>query len=122
MVEAQPHGHGRHGELLLLGQRKLDGLEQPVPQLGVFLAEGFVLPDQFLPGRSAAVFGLDGGHDLLGMVVDALAAAAGLLGLLGDSAVGAREARGGIGDPANEGYGAHGDGSSCVRFGSQPHT
>jgi hypothetical protein len=47
------------------------------------------------------VLGLDGGHDLLGMVVHALAAATGLLGLLGDSAVGAREARGGIGDPAN---------------------
>ena len=37
--------------------------------------------DQFLAGRSAAVLGLDGGHDLLGMVVDALAATAGLAGL-----------------------------------------
>jgi hypothetical protein len=35
--------------------------------------------------------------------------------------VGAREASGGIGDPANKGYGAHGDGSSWVRLGLQPY-
>ena len=90
LVEAQAHGQGRDGELLLLGQGELDGLEQPVPELGVLPAEGFVLPDQFLSGGSAAVLGLDGGQDLLGMVVDALAATTGLLGLLGDRAVGAR--------------------------------
>ena len=70
--------------------------------------------DQLLSGGSAAVLGLDGGQDLLGMIVDALSATAGLLGLLGDRAVGAGEASGGIGDPTNKGYGAHGDGSSWV--------
>ena len=34
------------------------------------------------------MLGLDSGQDLLGMVVDALAATTGLLGLLGDGAVG----------------------------------
>ncbi len=71
LVEAQAHGQGRHGELLLLGQGELDGLEQPVPELGVLPAEGSVLLDQLLAGGSAAVLGLDGGQDLLGMVVDA---------------------------------------------------
>ena len=88
LVEAQAHGQGRDGELLLLGQGELDGLEQPVPELGVLAAEDFVLLDQFLSGGSAAVLGLDGGQDLLGMVVDALAATAGLLGRRGDRAVG----------------------------------
>jgi hypothetical protein len=74
LVEAQAHGQGGHGELLLLGQGELDGLEQPVPELGVLPAEGGVFLDQLLTGGSAAVFGLDGGQDLVGMVVDALAA------------------------------------------------
>ena len=103
LAVAKPHGHGRHGELLLLGQRKLDGLKEPVPQLGVFLAEGFVSPGSVPPRRSAAVFGLDGRFHLFGMVVDGLAAAAGLLGLLCDGAVAAAEARGGIGDPTTKG-------------------
>ena len=94
----------------MLGRRELDGLEQPVPELGVLPAEDFVLPDQFLSGGSAAVLGLDGGQDLLGMVADTLAAIAGLLGLRGDGAAGADEASGGIGDPTHEGYGTHGNG------------
>src|SRR5262249_54535894 len=61
---------------------------------------------------SAAVLGLDGGQDLLGMIVDARAAAAGLSGLRGDGAVVTGEASGGIGDPTEKRYGAHGDGSS----------
>ena len=64
LVEAQAHGQGGDGELLLLGQGELDGLEQPVPELGVLAAEGLVLSDQFLSGGSAAVLGLDGGQDL----------------------------------------------------------
>ena len=86
------------------------------------LSEGFDSRDQLRPSRSAAMFGLDGRFHLLGMVVDALAAAAGISGFLGYGAVGSRQARGGIGDPVNEGYGAHGDGSSCVRVRSTtPH-
>ena len=114
MVEAQAHGQGGDSELALLGRREFDGLEQPVPELSILAAERFVLPDQFLSGRAAAVLGLDGGQDLLGMVIGGLAATAGLLGLLGDGAVGPGEAGGGIGDPANKGYGTHGDGSSWV--------
>jgi hypothetical protein len=112
LVEAQAHGQGGDGELLLLGQGELDGLAEPVPELRDFAAEGRVLLDQLLSGGSAAVLGLDGAQDLLGMVVDALAATADLLGLLGDGAVGAGEASGGIGDPRHKGYGVHGDGSS----------
>src|SRR5205814_4045856 len=77
-VEAQAHGPGGHGELLLLGPGELDGLEQPVPELGVLLAERRIFLEQWLPRRSVAVLGLDGGQDLLGMVVDTLAATAGL--------------------------------------------
>src|SRR5262249_33158886 len=76
--------------------------------------EGCVLLDQFLSGGSAAVLGLDSSQDLVGMIVDALAAAAGLLGLRGDRAVGAQETSGRIGDPTNKRYGAHGGGSSGV--------
>ena len=112
LVEAQAHGQGRDGKLLLLGQRELDGLAEPVPELGVFAAEGVVLLDQLLAGGSAAVLGLDGGQHLLGMVVSALAATAVLFGGGGDGAVGAGPARGGIGDPTSKGYGTHGDGSS----------
>ena len=43
LVEAQAHGQGGQSELLLLGERELDGLEQPLPELGVLPAEGFVL-------------------------------------------------------------------------------
>src|SRR5262245_58555012 len=121
-VEAQAHGQGRHSELLLLGQRELDGLEQPIPELEVLPAEGGVLFDQFLSAGSAAVLGLDGGQDLLGMIGDALAAATGLLGLRGDGTVVPEEARGGMGDPADDGYGTHGDRASwgCVRSTTAP--
>ena len=60
LIMAEPHGQGGDRERLLLDQRKLNGLEQPFPDLGVFPAKGCVFPDQFLPGRSAAVLGLDG--------------------------------------------------------------
>jgi hypothetical protein len=120
-VKAQAHGYGRHGELVLLGRREFDGLEEPVPELAVLVTEGLGLPDQFLRGRSAAVAGLDGDQDLLGMVVDALAATTGLASLLGDGAIGVGEAGGGIGDPTEEGYGRHGDGSSWVSGSQQPH-
>ena len=81
LVEAQAHGQGRRGEFLLLGRWELDGLEQPVPELGVLVAEEIVLLNQFLSSRSATVLGFNGGQNLLGMIVDALAATAGLLGL-----------------------------------------
>jgi hypothetical protein len=71
--------------------------------LGVLAAEGLVLSDQFVRRGPAAVVGLDGGQDLAGVIVGALATATGLLGLLGDGAVGAGEAGGGMGDPADEG-------------------
>src|SRR5262249_14417759 len=106
---------GRDGELLLLGQGKLDGLAQPVPELGVLPAEGLVLPDQFVSGGPTIVLGLDGGQDLLGMVVDALTAATVPLSLLSDPTRGTGEPSSGMGDPANKRYGAHGDGSSGVR-------
>ena len=56
------------------------------------------------------MLGLDSGQHRAGMVVDALAATTGLLSLLGDRTVDAGEAGGGIGDPADKGYGAHGGG------------
>ena len=109
--------------MLLLGQRKLDGLEQPLPQLCVFQPECFVYSDEFRPRRSAAVFGLDGRTDLMGVVIDALAAAACFLGLLSDSAAETREARRGIGDPTTEDlWCAWGVSPFVYGLGSQPHT
>lgn len=120
-VEAQAHGQGRHGKLLWRGQWELDGLEQPVPELGVLAAEGFILPDQLLSGGSAAVLGLDSGQDLVGMVVDALATAS-LLGVVGDGAAGSPEPSSGTGDPTSKGCGGHRDGTSwvCVRLTTAP--
>ena len=114
LAVAEPHAHALGGEHLLLGQRKLDGLIQPVPQLSIFPAEGGVFPSQFLMGRSAAVFSRDGRFYLLSMVVDGLPTALGLLGLLCDRTAQATETCGGIGDPTAEGYLAHGGGSFCV--------
>jgi hypothetical protein len=119
LVEAQAHGQGRDRELLFLGQGEVDGLEQPIRELGVLTAEDVVALDQFLSGRSAAMLSLDGGQDLLGVAEDALTATAGLLGLVGDGAVSTHEARHGIGDSTNKGYGANGDGSSVVCVGER---
>src|SRR5215470_12855284 len=88
LVEAQAHGQGSHGELLLLGLGELDGVKEPVPELGVLAAEVLILLEEWLPGGSAAVAGLDGSQDLLGMIVVGLTATAGSLGLSGDGAVG----------------------------------
>jgi hypothetical protein len=89
--------------------------------LGVLLAEDGVLLDQLLAGGSAAALGLDGGPDLLGMVVGALAAASGRAVLLRDVAAVTGEASGGIGDLTENGSGATGDGSSGGVCGQQPH-
>ena len=72
LAVAEPHAHALGGEHLLLGRSKVDGLVQPVPQLGIFLAEDGDFPVFFLMGRSAAVFGLDGRFHLVSMVVDGL--------------------------------------------------
>jgi hypothetical protein len=87
--------------------------------LGVLAAEDIVLRDQFLVGGSAAVLGLDSGQDLLGVVVNALAATADLLGRRGERALGADPASGGIGDPDDKRYGTHGDGVSGVYLRSE---
>ena len=73
---AKSHGHGRYGELLQLGQRKLDGVKEPVPQLGVFLSAGLVFLHKLCPHRSTAMFTFDSRFHLLSMIIDALAAAA----------------------------------------------
>jgi hypothetical protein len=52
LVEAQAHGHSRHGDLLLLGQREVKGPKEPVLRFGVLATEGFVLSEQFLAGWS----------------------------------------------------------------------
>ena len=49
----------------------------------------------------------DGRFHLHGVVVDTLAAAASISGFLSYGAVWSHQARGGIGDPVNERYGAH---------------
>jgi hypothetical protein len=81
--------------------------------LGIFLAESFVLLEEFRPCRSAAVFGLDGRFHFFSMVVDGLPTAADLLGLLCGRVARAPEACGGIGNPTAEGYGAHGGGETA---------
>ena len=85
LIEAQAHGRGRDGELVLLVRGELDGLSQPFPEPRILLAEVVrILLDQFGTRRPAGVLGRDGGLDLLGMVVDGLSAAVGGLGLMGD--------------------------------------
>jgi hypothetical protein len=86
LAVAEPHAHALGGEHLLLGRSKLDGLVQPVPQLGIFPAEGGEFPVLFLVCRSAAVSVLDGRFHLSSMVVDGLPTAVGLLGLRCDRA------------------------------------
>src|SRR5262249_39679948 len=70
LVEAQAHGPGGHGELLLLGLGELDGVAEPVPKLGVLAAEVLILLEELLPSGAAAVLGLDGRQDLLGVIVN----------------------------------------------------
>ena len=84
MGQAQSHGQGHRGELVLLDQGEVDGQRQPIPKLGVFLAQDLVLLDQLFSGQAARVFRDHGGMDLLRTVVDALAAAMDLLGLVRD--------------------------------------
>src|SRR5512135_359408 len=120
LIEAQAHRRGRDGELVLLARGELDGLSEPVPESGILLAEALVLLDQFGVRRSAGVLGLDGGLDLLGVVVDGLSATLGRLGLTGDFAVHAGEARGGVGDPGCQGYLEHGVGLWRVDAVSNP--
>ena len=87
LVEAQAHRGGGDGELLPSGLGEVDGLREPVPELGILVAEGLELVEELRPRRSAGMLGLDGGLDLLGMVVDGLSATVGPLGLGGDVAV-----------------------------------
>ena len=87
LLEAQAHGRGGDGELLLFARGEFDRVSQPVPEPGILLAEELVLLDQFGARRPAGVLGRDGGLDLVGMVVDGLSAAVGDLGLMGDVAI-----------------------------------
>ena len=110
LVEAQPHRRGGDGELALLARGELDGLSEPVPELGILLTEVLILLDQLGPRRSPVVRVLDGGLDLLGMIVDGLSATVGDLGLAGDIAISAGQSGRGVGDPGGEGYLEHGVG------------
>ena len=94
-----------------LARGEVDGLSQPVPEPGILLAEAFVLLDQFGMGRPSGMLDLDGGLDLLGMVVDGLSAAVGGLSLPGDVTIAAGESRRGVGDPDGQGYLEHGAGT-----------
>src|SRR5262249_1871574 len=93
-------------------------MQQPVPELGILRFQSGVFLEELLASGTAAVLGRDGGHDLLGVVVNALAATTALLGLLCGRPAMARQASRGIGAPTANRYGEHGDGSSRVGFGS----
>ena len=49
LVEAQPHRRGGDGELALLVRGELDGLGEPVPELGILVTEVLILLDQVGP-------------------------------------------------------------------------
>ncbi|HMB07415.1 MAG TPA: hypothetical protein VKP69_27245, partial [Isosphaeraceae bacterium] len=70
--------------------------------LSILLLEVLILREQFGSRRPSRMLGLDGGWDLLGMVVDGLSATVGSLGLMSDVAVCTSQARGGIGDPDDD--------------------
>ena len=72
MIEAQPHRDGDDGELPLLLPRELDGPSEPVPKLPVLVTELPIFLDQSGTRWSLVVRVLDGGPDLLGMIVDGL--------------------------------------------------
>src|SRR4051794_23577393 len=110
LVEAQPHRTGGDGELALLARWEVDGRSEPVPELGILVTEVLIPRDQLGPRRPPVVRALDGGLNLLGMIVDGLSATVGESGLAGDFAVDAGQSRGGVGDPGGEGYHEHGVG------------
>ena len=83
---------------------------EPVPELGILVTELLILLDQLGTRRSPVVRVLDGGLDLLGMIVDRLSATVGDLGLTGDIAINAGQTCRGVGDPGDEGYLEHGVG------------
>jgi hypothetical protein len=99
LAQAQAHGEGGGGQLLLLvlvqedmgcGHRWLRGdqLQQP-------LVLGLESDHRFGGGRGGEAF-----FDLVGVLVDGLAAASGLLGLPGDGAVLTGEDGGSVEDPS----------------------
>jgi hypothetical protein len=87
----------------LLGGRAVHGLVEPVPQLAVLVAQGGDLLQELLAGGARAVGVGQGLLDLVGVVVGALARAAGGAGLLGDVAVSAAQDGGGVADPGEQG-------------------
>jgi hypothetical protein len=80
--------------------------------LAILVTELLILFDQLGPRRPPVVRVLDGGLDLLGMIVDRLSAPVGDLGLARDSALRAGQSGRGVGDPGDEGYLEHGVGPS----------
>src|SRR5271155_2517698 len=104
----KPHSQGRRGDLVLLRLRKLNGLEEPRPQFSDLSTQGSVFLDEFPTFRLAAMFGLDGVLHRLAIAVNALPAATSKPGSLSHGATEASKTCSGVGDPANDGYGAHG--------------
>ena len=91
------------GEVALLGRGAVEALFQPLPQLAVLDTQAaVVLQELFAGGAGEAGVG-DGALDLVGVVVDGLAAAAAAGGLGGDVAVAAAQGGGGVADPGTEG-------------------
>src|SRR5438270_265206 len=105
-------GGGGAGELVPPGLGEVDGLPQPVPELGVLGLERPETTEQLLSRRSAVMLGQDGVLDLAGVVVDSLPAAQGVARPQGDVPPGPGEDGGGIGDPGRQGYGEHRGGLS----------
>ena len=122
MVEAQPHRRGGDGELPLLDRGEFDRLGEPVPELGILLAEVLILLDQLGTSGPALVLGHDGGLDLTGVIRDGLSAAVDAVGLVGDMAVGAIQAGGGVGDPSRDGHLEHGMGLGEHGLRKQSHS
>jgi hypothetical protein len=102
LPEAQAHCRGGDSELVPLGGWEVDRMSEPAPELGVVVAKLLILRHQLGTSRALGILGLDGGVDLAGMVVDGLAATAGLTGTTGDIAAGAGQGGRGVGDPGEQ--------------------
>lgn len=98
LAEADPDGEGDRGELALFGLVQEDPALGLAFQFGDPLAEPLILLTEF-DDVLGCRFAREPLLDLAGVLVDGLAAAAGLFGLLRDSPVLTRKDGGGVEDP-----------------------
>jgi hypothetical protein len=102
LPQAQAHGEGGHGQSPLLGRVTTDQAFGLAPEFDDHLSQPLILGAEF-GHRFGDGLGGEPPLDLAGVLVDGLAATAGLFGLPGDGAVATREDGSGVEDPGADG-------------------